>query len=236
MSGIQHVKRLDYSLQSCIVVDVDGHAAVLALLGGDDDDTVGGTATVDRSRGGILQDLDGLDIGRVQGVQVLVGGDTIDDIQGVTSVDGAHTAHTDGGTATTGSGIGHDVHTRELALHRVEHVGVAVADRAFHVHHSHGTGQVSLALYLITGHHKFLELDGVVLEGDGHTILGGNLHLFITDVGYHQYGSGIYLDDEVTIKVGHCTVAGTFLNHSGADDGLSSLVNDGACDFCLSIH
>ena len=59
-----------------------------------------------------LQDLNGLDIGRVQGVQVLVGGHTVDDIQGVTGIDCAHTTHADGGTATTRSSIGHDVHTR----------------------------------------------------------------------------------------------------------------------------
>ncbi len=51
------------------IVGVVGHLGRLAfgaLLGGDEDDTVATTCTVDGGRGGVLQYRDGLDIGGVQ--------------------------------------------------------------------------------------------------------------------------------------------------------------------------
>ena len=71
LCGVEHIEGASHRLQGGIVVQVDGHLAVLALLRCDDDDTVGGTATVDRSRRSILQHLNRLDVGSVERVEVL---------------------------------------------------------------------------------------------------------------------------------------------------------------------
>ena len=75
-------------------VVVDLSLALLALLGGDDDNAVGGTCTVDGTRGGILEDFDTLDIIGVDNVKTAFERNTVDDVERVGSVVGTGTTDT----------------------------------------------------------------------------------------------------------------------------------------------
>ena len=229
----EHVVAAGYCLQGGVVVQVDGHLAVLTLLRGDDDHAVGGTRTIDTGRRGILQHLNRLDVGRVQRVQVLRRGHTVDDVERVAGVHRTHTAHADGRTATARGSIGHDVDTGQLALHGVQHVRIALRDGTFHVHHRHGTCQVGLALYLITRDDHLGEFLGVVAHGDVHACLCGQFLRLESDVGDDERGALGSLQVEVAVEVGDGAVRGAFLHDCSADDGFACVVDDGAAGFGL---
>ena len=118
-----------------------------------------------------------------------------------------------------GGCIGHDVDTSQLALHRVQHVRIALADGALHVHHGYGTRQVGLALHLITGHHDFLQLLGILFHLHRHAVLGRQLHGIVADVGDDQRPSGLHLELEVAVEVGHGAVRRTFFHHRSTNHG-----------------
>ena len=92
-------------LDGGLVREIDRDLAGLALLGGDDDDAVRGTRTVDGGRRSILQHLDGLDVIHVES-DVVGGRDSVDHIQrrvvregaGTTDEYGRETAQVTGGT------------------------------------------------------------------------------------------------------------------------------------------
>ena len=54
-----------------------------ALLGGNKDDAVGCTCTVNSAGGGVLQDLDGLDIGGVKVVYTAFDRHSVNNVEGV---------------------------------------------------------------------------------------------------------------------------------------------------------
>ncbi len=179
--GVEHLVTFGDGLGRRGVVDVDGQAVALALLGGDDDHTVGSAATVDRGRGGILEHLHGLDVRGVDAVDV-VGGDSVYDVEGVVGgVGGRHASHTDGACAAGGS-VGHHIHAGELAGHRVHDVSGVLAQGLLHVHHGHGAGEVGLALGGVADNDDFVERCRVFLECDGHRGLGLEGLRLISDV------------------------------------------------------
>lgn len=79
--GVEHFVAFGYGAGAGGIVDVDCHAVAFTLLGGDDNDTVGSTGTIDRSGGGVFEHLHCLDVGGVDAVDV-VGGHTVDDVEG----------------------------------------------------------------------------------------------------------------------------------------------------------
>ena len=119
------------------LVSDDGLGTFLTALGRDNDNTVRGPGTVDGGRRGVLQDVDGLDIVRVQtgdgvtdevdvveGVdlgsiefhRVLVR-DAVDDPQRLTAAhEGTGTTDTDLGGRTRGHGRGRDLQTGHLTF------------------------------------------------------------------------------------------------------------------------
>ena len=108
-------------------LEVGGQLPGLAFLGGDQDHTVGGAGTVEGSRGGVLQDGDGLDIARVEEVH-RAGGDVsggivttggryaVDDVERlVAGIEGAETTDGDVGLGTGLAGVGGYLYARRLA-------------------------------------------------------------------------------------------------------------------------
>ena len=231
----EDIERTGNSLNSCIVADVDSHLTLLATLGSNDNDTIGGTATIDRSRRSILQDLNRLNVGRIQGVEILCRGYAINDIERVAAIDGCHTTHTDGRTAATRRCIGHNVDTRQFALHGVHDVGVTLAHGAFHVHHCYRSSQVSLTLDLITGDDDLCQLGCVILHGHLHAVSGRQLLLIIANIAKHQSCAGSDFQPEVAVKVGHSTIAGTLFHHSSTDDTFAGFINHRSGNF-LRVH
>ena len=144
-------------------VEVDLHLAVLALLGGDDDHTVGSTRTVDRGRGGILQHLDALDVVTVQLVHAGLGGHTVDDVQRVVVVQRTDTTDAYRGS-TRQVTVGRDVHARHTTLQGLHRVVLVLLGQLADADYRDGTRQVGLALGGITRHHHLVQREGIVLH------------------------------------------------------------------------
>ena len=228
---------LCHGLESCVVVHIDIHLAVLTALGRDNNHTVSGTRTVDGSRRSILQHLDGLDVGRVERVEILSRCHTVNHVERVASVHRTHTTNANRRTAATRRSVGHDVNTCQLALHGVQHIWVALADRTFHVHHSHSTRQVSLALHLVTSDNHFCQFLGVVLQRDMHRRSCWHFHRLVTDERNDQSGTLFHLQGEMSLHVGSRTIARTFLHNSCHHHGLTQVVDDRTAGFnLLRIH
>ena len=94
LGGVKHIAVLPWVLPAVREVVVHVYSALLAALGGDEDDTVGSTCTVDGARGSVLQHLDALDVARVQIVDAALDGHTINDVERVAVVDGSDTTDT----------------------------------------------------------------------------------------------------------------------------------------------
>ena len=164
-----------------------------------------------------------------------LGGNTINNVKRVIVIQGTCTTDADS-SSTRGVTVGRDVHARHATLHRLDGVVLVLFHQIGYTDYTHGAGQVGLALCGITGHDNLVEGKCILFHGDNHAIAGWHLNIEVAHIGENERCSGIYFDGEGAVKVGHCTISGTFLNHSGADDGFSCLVNDGACDFCLRIQ
>ena len=221
----------------------DTGLALLAFLGGDEHDTVGCRDTVDGS-GSVLQDLDGLDIIRVEAGQA-------------GAVDGAR-EH--GGRAAGGAFEGTGRH--DHAVHDVER-GAATADG--HVHtaarlggghrglQTGGTshqelghvgrtglldvidgdlgdsrGQILFRDGAVTGHNRLVEQVDIVREDHVHDVASadGDLGGLVADGGELEDITRLGGDGVVTVDIGDGT-AGLAGNHDAcADDRLTLAVQD----------
>ena len=78
-----HLRLRCVELCSEISTEVDIHlfVALLAVLGGNDYNTIGGTASIDRCRGGVLEDLHAFNVIAVQGVYSRCHWNAIDNIK-----------------------------------------------------------------------------------------------------------------------------------------------------------
>ena len=94
LGGVEHIAVLPWVLPAVREVVVDVYSTLLAALGGDEDDTVGSTCTVDGARGSILQYLNALDVAGVQIVDAALDGHTINDVERVTIIDSTDTTDT----------------------------------------------------------------------------------------------------------------------------------------------
>ena len=233
--GVEHLHAAGIHRGGDAGVEVDTHLAVLTLLRGDDDHTVGGARTVDRCRGGILQHLNRLNVVSVQLVHTGLRGHTVDDIKRVVVVQRTVTTDTHG-SGTRGITVGRDVHARHTTLHGLDGVVFILLSQLRSVDHRDSAGQVGLALGLVTGHHHFVQLCGVVFHGHLHA--GGCSHLLFleTDVREDEDGSWLHLQLEVTVEVGDGSVGRAFLHDGSTDNGLASDIDHGTCDFRLRAH
>ena len=80
--GIEHVVAFGHGLCAQRVVHVHRHAFALAVLGGDDYHAARSSRTVDRSRGGVFEHLHGLDVARVDAIDI-VGRHAVHDVERV---------------------------------------------------------------------------------------------------------------------------------------------------------
>ena len=95
VGSTRHVALLPGRLPAVGEVVVDAGLAYLTLLGGDKNDAVGGTGTIDGTRGGILQHFDALDVVGVHTLHtILVGRHAVYNIKRIRVVDGTDTTDT----------------------------------------------------------------------------------------------------------------------------------------------
>ena len=89
-----HVALLPCALPTIREIVIDGCLAKLTLLGGNEDYTIGGSRSVDSTRGSILQHFHRLNVGWIDRFHsVLVGWHTVDDVKRFGVVDSTNTTH-----------------------------------------------------------------------------------------------------------------------------------------------
>ena len=210
--------------------------ALLARAGGDDDHTICSTRTIDRCRGGILQYLHRLNIVHVERVEVGGRRHAIDNEEWVLRrVERTDTTDTYP-TGTHRRTIACDGHAGNLSLQGTHGVGVGRGFQLIGLHHSHRTCKVGLTLCGITGDNNLGQFAGILFQRDVEVGSGGHLHGIVADIGNDQCLSRLNLQGEVTIQVGHGAVGCSFLHNGCADDTLSGLIDDSACNLCLRIR
>ena len=230
---IQEFALLAQHLSRHLEVVGNGRVAVLALLGRDEHDTVTGLCTVDGGGSGVLQDLHGLDHGRVEVLDV-VNLQTVHDEEGseVTGVGGI-TADADLRLGTRSTGVVEDLHTCGLALEGGGGIRGGTVLEVFRTDRSHGTGQVALTLDTVADDHGLLEELGVFFENEvENTLLAdGNGLRRITDAGNGKGGSGRDAEGEITVSIRYRTQGAVSYDHDRrAYDRLSAAIDDGSAD------
>ena len=157
--------------------------------------------------------MNALDIGRVDRVEVLSGRYTIHDIKRIVAVDRTHTAYTNGVATRTRSCVRCNLNARQATLHGAQHVGIRFARWLAHVHHAYCTRQVGLALSGITGYNQFFKNFSVFLKTNGHHSRCYQLLRFVTYITKLKRSALVDRKRELTVKVGHCSVLRTNLEH-----------------------
>ena len=241
---VHKLKILGHGLYTGLGVEVDVHAAGLAALGGDDDDTVGTLDTIDSGCGSILQDVHGLDIVRVDGGQCVLGTASRlcvdehavdDDHRFVGRVDGVDTTDADGRTAARHTGVLRHLHTGRAALEYLVGGGGDGLGDSVRSHGRYGSGKVAL-------------LDGCVADGycffEEGAVVG---HCDVDDAAFTDNHPDIFVSEAVEIKGLPCGSldgvgavdsrrgsCGCPLHHyDGRNDRLTVLVGDNALDRLL---
>ena len=233
--GAEDVGFLAQGLEGEAAVVGDAGVAVVgsAALGGDEDDTVTCLRTVDSGGGSVLQDLHGLDHGRIEVLDV-IHLQTIDDEERSdrTGVRGI-TADTDRSTLTRSTGGVDDLDTGSLTLEGGGSVRRGAVLQVFRAHGGDGTGQVALLLDAVTDNHGLFEHLSVLLEDD--VVIGlapdDESLALVADALDGDVGSGRDTQGESSVNVRGCADAGiTDHSDSSANDGLTAGVYDFAAD------
>ena len=164
--------------------------AFLAAPGGDDDDAVGGSGSVDGRRGGILEHVDGDDVGRVDGIErglieagrqgggAVAGGardvsgvgghrHAVDDIERlVVAVGRDGTADVDVDRGARLGGVGRHVEAGDTPEQHVVHAGDGGVVDVFGLDARHGAGQVLDRRAAVADDDDVLEAGGGLGEYD----------------------------------------------------------------------
>ena len=91
LAGIEHRRLAGHVLPTVIGIETDLCLTLTTIFGGHEHHTIGSLSTIDGSRGGILQHIDTLDIGRIQSRDVAT--NTIDQIEGTGTAYGTETTN-----------------------------------------------------------------------------------------------------------------------------------------------
>ena len=177
--------------------------ALVALLGGHEDNTAGtGSSTVDSGGGGVLQDDDALDI--VHGSDGGAG-NTVNNPQHGVTIAGTLATDDDGRGGIRGTTVVGDGYTGNLALQHAFGVGHRTGSQFIGVvHDTHGSGQVLLlGLGTVTEGHGFLQQFGIFHEDDVDVGASVDVHLLshITQAGNFEDCVGRNRDGVGTIEV-----------------------------------
>ena len=193
--GVHHLGVVAQLSEGELIVIEDGAVLVLVLatvLGGDENDTVTGLRTVDGGGGGVLQDLHGLDHGRIEVVDLI-------DLQAVHDEEraeagaavGGDTADADGGTFTRSAGIVEDLDTGGLALEGGGGIGGGTVHQFLGADGRYRAGEIALALDAVTDDDGLVDELGVLDEDEGEfSLVAYRDHLAcIADAGHLEAGS-----------------------------------------------
>ena len=241
----QHIYHLRTGLQTVGGIEVHLYSTLLSLLGGNDDDTVRCTGTIDGCRRSILQYSHALDIRRVDHAEevaavtrdtTLLQWHTIKhDKRVVAGIKRCTTTHTDGTTGRGRTTVGHNLYTRNLTVDQLFWRRNETFIKVLRFHGSYGTSQVTLSCRTISDDHDISQRLAVRFEFHLHIVWDRKYLINITDIRYLDLlGWRRYLKTEVTVKISNCTALFAFHYDSGANQSLtilriSHLTFDGSC-------
>ncbi|OPZ14845.1 MAG: hypothetical protein BWZ06_00678 [Bacteroidetes bacterium ADurb.BinA261] len=127
-----------------------------ALFGGHQQHPVGCTGAVDRSRGGILQDVDRLDVAGIERIDRSTR-HPVDHVEGFIARGGSETTYVNLVVLTHLSRALGDVYTRGVTLQGAQHARGILFLNLVTLHLDRGTGHQLLLLYTISYNHQFLQ-------------------------------------------------------------------------------
>ena len=242
--AIHHVHRLLAHANRHVTSICNGglQAVATSLLGGDNDDTVRTTATIDGGCRGILQDVERFNILRVQhrkGVRqsldtFVVHSQTVNHNQRVVGgVQRRTTTNTNLGTAARSTVIADDVHTGYFTCQHVLCIHHDTLVLGVGLQSGHRTGQVALLDSTITDDHHFVQQGSIVLKGNLQR--GGCLDslCLIADIANADVGTLISFQREVTIEVRDGSGLCVHDTYRSTDDGFTLSILNMAFDVNL---
>ena len=201
------------------------------MLCGDDDYAVGSTRTIDRCRSSILEHLHTLNIVHVERVEGCGGRHTVDNkeriLRRIERTDTTNANRTGANWRT----VGGDSHARHLALKRTHRICVGCRLEVFGAYYRYRTGQVGLALHLITRYYHFAENLRVVLKHNLEVFACLHLLVFATYIRDDKSFAWLHVKFEVAVDIRHCThVRGALNLNRCTDDGLTGVVGHCSTD------
>ncbi len=209
-------------------VVVDRHCSLLALLGGDEHNSVGSSRTVDRCCRGVLEYLDRLDVTRVQvGHAAAHQRYAVHDVQRI--VGGAHrtgtaNAHLAQLARTVVAG---DIYPRGLTLYRLKNVLHGSLSDVLLAHTREGARHVAALGRTVADHHDLVE-HAIVLghdNVDGGAVVYRHRLRLVADQLHCQAGAAVHsLQCVATFTVGNSAARGLHDGDSDTGKGEAVLV------------
>ena len=135
-----------------------------------------------------------------------LGRHSVDNEQRIIIIKRTYTTDSDGSRAARIT-IGCDIHTGNSTLKCLYRVVFILLRELVHIHNAHRARKVSLALNSVSGHHDFVEILRIRIQGHQDTGLGRYSDSLVSDSRYGDLGAWSNADTEVTIDIGNGTVA-----------------------------
>ena len=198
-----------------------------SFLGGNKHNAMGTTGAVNGRGGCILEDLDTLDVIRIQVVDA-TGSQAIDNIERCTSIDGTDTTDTDLCTGIRSTGALDNGNTGGHTLQDIVHAGLSGGLEVLGGDAGNGSGYHRFLLHTITDDDGLFQHLGIVLEDDSQCLIGRyrKLTAFIAQASHFHDGTGLDAEGESSVRTGHGTVGGSLLDDESAHDGLVCIVQN----------
>ncbi len=231
-----HVPSTACRIEVEVGAEVDLGLAAFAFLGGDDDHTVGCTATIDGCCGGVLEDGEALDVvggNHGQGAQRTVGvvhGHSVDNDQRIVGgVERSTAADADVGTGAGVTAVGCNYHTGACTYQQVVGVGGKSGLNFIGLDYGHTTGGVLFLHCTVTYYHEVLENFGVggEVNGDVGAAVQGHFLCLATYVGHYEGSIGSGDNAEIAVYIGGSALGLSFDGDGSAHCGLVVSVIDG---------
>ena len=262
--GIEQIETVDAETGAVGVFGGEVHHRTphLAFLGGDDDDAVGGTRSVDGGCGSVFQHGDVVDVGGVEpcnaglvdvidvveivdgGNLVAFHGDAVEHPKGLLhTVDGGCASNADLGWRTWRTCGGHGGKTCHLTCQCLVDVLDGTDGLIRNLHLRHGSGEFAAVNLLITCHNDFAESLRRTVKGHIISVLIGLEHNGLGLISHITDGecldSGKHGEGEVPVHVGGRALGTAFAhNDVGTNErfALKLAVHHGPCDGALLCH
>ena len=116
-------------------------------------------------------------------------------------------------------------------MQSVRHLRDRLVFEGFVVQNGHRTGQVGFTDNTITHDHNFVQILGIILEGDGQGTLIIDSYFFgnIADIRDFQFGVGSHLNGKLTIQIGNTTIGRALFDNIGTNDRFAIRIRHGTC-------